>query len=79
MIPPYIDHRGLFDKLYEWLVNFWAIGLFIALLPVIAAFVIALVGAPIFLGYIIWSAAFEICQHFMRTPELPQQLTSLFF
>jgi hypothetical protein len=81
MIPPYIDHRGLFDKFYEWLVNFWALSLFFALLPIIAAVVVALVGAPIFLGYIVWSIAFEIYRHYVpvATPELPQQLTSWFF
>lgn len=80
MIPPYRNCDWL-EKLYEWLVNFWAIGLVIALLPIIAAFAAVLVGAPIWLGYMVWSIAFEIYRHYVpvATPELPQQIVSLFF
>ena len=59
MIPPYIDRDGR-EKLYEWLVNMWAIGLFIALLPIIAAFAAVVIGAPLWLGYLIWSCALDI-------------------
>ena len=79
MIPPYIDHCDLFDKLYEWLLNFWALSLFFALLPIIAAVVVVIVGAPLILGYLVWSCAFDFYRFVTSTPELPQQLTSLFF
>jgi hypothetical protein len=83
MIPPYIDHHDLFDKLYEWLVNFWAISLFFALLPIIAAFAVLVIGAPLWLGYIVWGIAFDIYRIFTAapaiTPELPQQVLQLFW
>jgi hypothetical protein len=46
----------------------------VAVLPLVATIVAIICGAPLWLGYLVWSVTIDIYQRAVVPPELPVQL-----
>jgi len=58
----------------ECAITLWQIGMLVAVLPLVATIVAIICGAPLWLGYLVWSVTIDIYQRAVVPPELPVQL-----